>query len=127
MAESTPKEDLVRRLNAALGWELRALTMYAHYAAYVKGIYRLHLKPFFEEEATDGSAMKTCIHCGANKSVESFRWHKEAGFGRFNFHISFIHPLEIVPADLIFLTLEQATDFSWAYFYANNRINNETD
>ncbi len=27
--------------------------MYAHYAAYVKGIYRLHLKPFFEAEATE--------------------------------------------------------------------------
>jgi len=40
-------------LNDALGWEMRALTLYSHYAAYVQGIYRLHLKPFFEAEATE--------------------------------------------------------------------------
>ena len=51
--EATPKEELIRRLNDALGWEMRALTLYSHYAAYVKGIYRLHLKPFFEAEATE--------------------------------------------------------------------------
>ncbi len=44
---------LVEHLNAALGWELRALAMYGHYAAYVKGIHRLHLKPYFEAEATE--------------------------------------------------------------------------
>ena len=51
--QTTSPEELTRRLNGALGWELRALTMYSHYAAYVKGIYRLHLKPFFEAEATE--------------------------------------------------------------------------
>jgi bacterioferritin len=51
--EKTANEDLVRRLNAALGWEMRALTLYSHYAAYVRGIHRLHLKPFFEAEATE--------------------------------------------------------------------------
>jgi bacterioferritin len=51
--QSTPREDLIRRLNDALGWEMRALTLYSHYAAYVKGIHRLHLKPFFEAEATE--------------------------------------------------------------------------
>ncbi len=51
--ETTPNDELVKRLNDALGWELRALTLYSHYAAYVKGIYRLHLKPFFEAEATE--------------------------------------------------------------------------
>ena len=61
MAEQTPNEELVRRLNDALGWELRALTMYAHYAAYVKGIYRLHLKPFFEEEATESMGHATVV------------------------------------------------------------------
>lgn len=53
MAGQTPSNELIDRLNAALAWELRALTMYAHYAAYVQGIYRLHLKPFFEAEATE--------------------------------------------------------------------------
>jgi bacterioferritin len=47
------RETLIRKLNGALGWEMRAATMYSHYAAYVKGIYRLHLKPYFEGEATE--------------------------------------------------------------------------
>jgi len=51
--QTTSADELTNRLNLALGWELRALTMYGHYAAYVKGIYRLHLKPFFEAEATE--------------------------------------------------------------------------
>jgi len=50
---TTPKQELIRRLNDALGWEMRALTLYSHYAAYVRGIYRMHLKPFFESEATE--------------------------------------------------------------------------
>ena len=53
MEEKTTNAELARRLNAALGWELRALTLYGHYAAYVRGIHRLHLKPFFEAEATE--------------------------------------------------------------------------
>ena len=48
-----PMTDLIRELNGALAWELRAEIMYSHYAAYVKGIHRLHLKPFFEGEATE--------------------------------------------------------------------------
>ena len=43
---------LVDHLNRALGLEMRAEVMYAHYAAYVSGIYRLHLKPYFEAEAS---------------------------------------------------------------------------
>ena len=52
-ADDTPVEEMVRRLNAALAWEMRAQTLYSHYAAYVKGIYRLHLKPYFEGEAAE--------------------------------------------------------------------------
>ena len=48
--------DLVDRLNEALGWELRAMTMYAHYAANVQGIHRLQLDPMFNEEATESLA-----------------------------------------------------------------------
>jgi bacterioferritin (cytochrome b1) len=51
--ENTPAEEMIRRLNAALAWEMRAETLYSHYAAYVKGIYRLHLKPYFEGEAAE--------------------------------------------------------------------------
>ncbi len=58
---ATPKEELVARLNDALGWELRAQMMYAHYAAYVKGIYRLHLKPYFESEATESVGHATAV------------------------------------------------------------------
>ena len=44
---------LLDRLNDALARELRAQVLYAHYAAYVKGIHRLHLKAFFEGEASE--------------------------------------------------------------------------
>ena len=45
--------DLIEKLNGGLGWELRAAALYSHYSAYVKGIHRLHLKPFFDEEAAE--------------------------------------------------------------------------
>jgi bacterioferritin len=53
MSEIKNRDELVRCLNDALGWEMRAQTMYSHYAAYVRGIHRLHLKPYFEAEATE--------------------------------------------------------------------------
>ena len=49
-------EMLVERLNEALGWELRAMNMYAHYAANIQGIHRLQLDPMFTEEATESLA-----------------------------------------------------------------------
>ena len=53
MSTASGSSELIERLNQALGWEMRAMTMYAHYAAYVGGIHRLHLKPYFETEATE--------------------------------------------------------------------------
>jgi bacterioferritin len=47
---------LIDKLNKALGWELRAINMYAHYAANVKGIHRLQLAPMFDGEATESLA-----------------------------------------------------------------------
>ena len=44
---------LVNKMNQALGLELRAINMYGHYAAYVKGLYRLQLEPLFQREATE--------------------------------------------------------------------------
>ena len=61
MSATTPTEELIRRLNDALAWELRAQVLYAHYAAYVKGIYRLHLKPFFEAESTESVGHATVV------------------------------------------------------------------
>ena len=61
MAPENRNEELIRRLNAALGWEIRAQLMYAHYAAYVRGIYRLHLKPYFEGEATESVGHATSV------------------------------------------------------------------
>ena len=46
-------QELIDRLNDALAREMRAQAIYAHYAAYVKGIHRLHLKPYFENEAAE--------------------------------------------------------------------------
>lgn len=51
--EKPDTEAMVRQLNDALAWELRAQNLYSHYAAYVKGIHRLHLKPYFEGEAAE--------------------------------------------------------------------------
>ena len=47
---------LIDKLNEALGWELRAINMYAHYSANVKGIHRLQLAPMFDGEATESLA-----------------------------------------------------------------------
>lgn len=46
-------EALIKSLNQALAFELRAEIMYAHYSAYVAGIHRLHLQPFFAAEAQE--------------------------------------------------------------------------
>ena len=47
------KKKLISGLNQALAWELRAHAMYAHYAAYVKGLESLALKSHFAEEAAE--------------------------------------------------------------------------
>ena len=44
---------LIKELNNALSWELRAIFMYSHYSAYVQGINRLHLSTHFNHEATE--------------------------------------------------------------------------
>ncbi len=54
MPVKMPNQDqLIKELNKALGWEMRAQAMYAHYAAYIKGLEMLTLKAHFEEEATE--------------------------------------------------------------------------
>lgn len=45
--------ELIEKMNAALGWELRAINMYAHYAANITGIHRLQLSPMFNTEMTE--------------------------------------------------------------------------
>jgi bacterioferritin (cytochrome b1) len=54
------KAKLIAALNKSLGWELRAQALYAHYAAYVKGLEMLTLAEHFEEEVTEsvGHAQK---------------------------------------------------------------------
>ena len=44
---------LIAMLNESLGWELRAQAMYAHYAAYVKGLESITLAEHFEGEVTE--------------------------------------------------------------------------
>lgn len=46
-------ERLVTKLNEALGWELRAVNMYAHYAANIRGIHRIQLTPLFKSEVDE--------------------------------------------------------------------------
>ena len=45
--------QLIETLNTALGWELRAINMYSHFAAIVRGIHRIQLAPMFQGEATE--------------------------------------------------------------------------
>lgn len=49
------KDNLIHLLNEALSFELRAAVMYAHYEAYVAGIHRLHLQPYFAAEAAESN------------------------------------------------------------------------
>lgn len=51
--ETMTHAALIDQLNEALAWELRAMNMYAHYAANVRGIHRLQLSPMFSTEATE--------------------------------------------------------------------------
>lgn len=52
-AKGKDNKALIAELNKALGWELRAQAMYAHYAAYVQGLESMTLKGHFEEEAKE--------------------------------------------------------------------------
>jgi len=45
--------NIIEKMNLALGWELRAINLYAHYSANVKGIHRLQLSPMFNTEMTE--------------------------------------------------------------------------
>ena len=67
MSTLANKETLVAQLNRALGLEMRAEVMYAHYATYVKGIYRLHLKPYFEGESTESSTHASTVRNAINQ------------------------------------------------------------
>ena len=60
---------LVDQLNRALGLEMRAEVMYAHYATYVRGIHRLHLKPYFEAEASESFTHGNTVRNAINQLV----------------------------------------------------------
>ncbi len=47
------RDRVIAALNQALAWELRASALYAHYAAYVKGLEKLTLEALFKEEAQE--------------------------------------------------------------------------
>ena len=59
--------ELVEQLNRALALEMRAAVLYAHYASYVKGIYRLHLKPYFEAEAAESFTHANTVRNAINQ------------------------------------------------------------
>ena len=61
------REKLISALNNALGWELRAIAMYAHYAAYVSGIHRLHLATHFNNEVTESVAHAATVRAAIVK------------------------------------------------------------
>lgn len=51
--ELSNREQVIEELNGALGWELRATALYAHYATYLKGLESLQLEEHFKEEAAE--------------------------------------------------------------------------
>ena len=67
MSTTSNNKELISQLNRALALEMRAEVEYAHYAAYVKGIYRLHLKPFFESEATESFSHANIVRNAINQ------------------------------------------------------------
>ena len=77
-ADSGSSSQLIRKLNGALGWELRAMALYAHYAAYVKGIHRLHLKPYFEAEAAESMTHSTTVRAAIVKLGGIARTERDA-------------------------------------------------
>ena len=54
-------KQLIERLNDALGWELRAVNMYAHYSANIRGIHRLQLSPMFTTESTESTTRQSFL------------------------------------------------------------------
>ena len=57
----TGNAKLIQLLNDSLAWELRAQAMYAHYAAYVKGLESLTLAGHFEGEVTESLGHAKCV------------------------------------------------------------------
>lgn len=51
--ELSDRKAVIEELNRALAWEFRASMLYAHYAAYVKGMESLQLEELFKEESTE--------------------------------------------------------------------------
>ena len=59
--------EIVTALNEALAWELRAISMYAHYSAYVSGIHRSHLAAHFSNEVTESIAHAATVRAAIVK------------------------------------------------------------
>ena len=59
--------ELIEHLNRALGLEMRAAVLYAHYATYVKGIHRLHLQPYFEGESAESVTHASTVRNAINQ------------------------------------------------------------
>ena len=60
-------DTILAKMNQALGFELRAINMYAHYAANVKGIHRMQLAPLFEQEVAESIAHANLVRAAIVK------------------------------------------------------------
>ncbi len=60
-------DTILAKMNQALGFELRAINMYAHYAANVKGIHRMQLAPLFEQEVAESIAHANLVRASIVK------------------------------------------------------------
>ena len=60
-------DTILAKMNQALGFELRAINMYAHYASNVKGIHRMQLAPLFEQEVAESIAHANLVRAAIVK------------------------------------------------------------
>jgi len=61
------EENLIKKMNDALAWELRAVNMYAHYSATVMGINRMQLAPYFSKEVSESIVHADIVRRGIVK------------------------------------------------------------
>lgn len=59
--------NLIEKMNDALALELRAINMYAHYSATVKGINRMQLAPYFAKEVSESISHADIVRRGVVK------------------------------------------------------------
>jgi hypothetical protein len=70
------------------------------------------------EQVSGSSPAWPCPACGAEASVENWRWRSQAAFGRLLVCVHQVFPAEGVPSANLLTALEAATGVAWTYAWA---------